>query len=435
MRPLPFLVALAMTAATASGGPSAAPLTLEQALAEAEAANARLPVAALSAEISAEKIREARAERWLNVALESAFLYAPPSGYDPIVTNLGQSSLQVVMRQPVWDGGARKSAVSRAEAQAAAASARYRISKEDVDLEVRTAFSEVFEVEAEIDAHDEGLERLRNYRTSLRSRQAAGQGVTADLLKTDVRVAAEEADLLEARRRLDEARMTLNDLLGRDPLAALVLAPLAPPAPPTEAGLEPWQTAPELAESLAETRAAEADLGIVLSERKPHVLLSADFGFLGSDTTHLIPPDLKESNPDANFGDRLRRDAGYSFTVSLSLPLWDTGGYKARVFQARKAVEQSRGEENAQRRHARLEWERAHAALSRIYEEIRILSKAAPDARDSYLESESRYRGGAATTLEVLDAHSASVETLLRLAAAVRRFHVVRAIEIRWGSR
>lgn len=433
MSSVPLLLALALAAPAAPNAPSTGPLTLEAALAEAQAANARLPVAALSVDIANERTREARAEKWLKVAVAGDLVY--PSGYDPILTNLGESRLQVGMRQPIYDGGALRAAEAKAEAQAAAAGARYRVSREDVDLEVRTSFSEVLEVQAEIAAHDEGLERLRNYRTSLRSRQASGQGVTADLLRTDVRVAAEEADLVDARRRLDDAKMTLNDLLGREPAAPLALAPLPPPAPPPDAEAEPWNRAPELTESFALTKSAAADLTAADAERRPHLLAAADIGFLGSDTTHLIPPDLKASNPDANFLDRVWRDAGFSLSLYLYLPLWDAGGYRARVLQAQQALDQARAGEVAVRRLARLQWERAHAALGSIYEQIRILSAAAPDARDSYLEAESRYRGGAATSLEVLDAYSASIDALLRLADAVRRYRVAQALETRWGGR
>ncbi len=429
---LPLLIAAVLAAAAPASPALPAPLTIEQALAEAQAANARLPVAALSVDIANERTREASAEKWLKVAAVGDFVY--PSGYDPILTNLGESRLQVGMRQPIYDGGALRAAETKAEAQAAAAGARYRISRVDVELEVRTAFSEVLEAEDEITALREGLERLRNYRLSVRSRQAEGQGVTADLLRTDVRVAGAESDLVDAERRLDEARMTLNDLIGREPALPLRLAPLPPPAPPADTGAEPWNRAPELTESLALTKSAAADLTAADAERKPHLLAAADVGFLGSDTTHLVPPDLTATDPNANFLDRAWRDFGFSLSLYLYLPLWDAGGYRARVLQAQQAVDQARAGEVAARRHARLEWERAHAALARIYEQIRILSKAAPDARDSYLEAESRYRGGAATSLEVLDAYSASVEALLRLADAVRRFRVAQALTLRWGG-
>ncbi|MGE5345955.1 MAG: TolC family protein, partial [Acidithiobacillales bacterium] len=266
-------------------------------------------------------------------------------------------------------------------------------------------------------------------------RQAEGQGVTADLLRTDVHVAAAEADLVAANQRLDEARMALNDLLGREPSAPIELVPLPPPAPPADAGAAAWGRAPELAEAAALSKAAAADLTAVASERKPHLLAAADVGFLGSDTTQLVPPDVKAKDPDATFLDRLWRDAGFSVSLYLDLPLWDAGGYRARVYQAQQAVEQARAGEGAVQRRARLEWERAHAALGKIYEQIRILSQAAPDARDSYLATESRYRGGAATSLEVLDAYTASVDSQLRLADAVRRFRIAQALERRWGGR
>ena len=63
-----------------------APLTLDEALSEAHAANARLPLPAYDVAIAREKRSEARADRWLRVAVEGDFIYAPPSGYDPVVT-------------------------------------------------------------------------------------------------------------------------------------------------------------------------------------------------------------------------------------------------------------------------------------------------------------------------------------------------------------
>jgi outer membrane protein TolC len=83
-------------------------VTLEDALREAHAANAKLPVSAFDVTIAQQKREEARAERWLKVALEGDFIYAPPSGYDPVLTNLGEFRSQIVARQPVYDGGARR---------------------------------------------------------------------------------------------------------------------------------------------------------------------------------------------------------------------------------------------------------------------------------------------------------------------------------------
>ncbi|HEY1435556.1 MAG TPA: TolC family protein, partial [Thermoanaerobaculia bacterium] len=177
-------------------------VTLERALVEALAANARLPVPALDMTIASERAKEARAERWLKVAVEGDFIYAPP-GYAEPLTNLGEARLQAVVRQPIYAGGALKAAQARAGAGEDVARARYRLARKDLELEVRSRFSELTQARAEIEIRRTGLEQLETYRSSLRSRQASGQGLAADLLKTDVRFELEQAELLDAEQRAD----------------------------------------------------------------------------------------------------------------------------------------------------------------------------------------------------------------------------------------
>ncbi len=237
--------------------------------------------------------------------MEGDFLYAPPGAYDPIVTNLGEERLQVIARQPIYDGGARRAELAQTDADIAAAGARYRIAERDLAMEVSNRFGEMLAAEREIDVRQEGTERLAGYRTSLESRKAAGQGVSADLLKTDVRIASEEASIADAESRRDEARIELNELMGRPPASPLRLAPLPPPSPPAPAGAapslaaEPWARAPEIEAADAAARSAAAELSILKAERRPHLDLTADAGIWGSDTSHLIPPDLRDANPHA----------------------------------------------------------------------------------------------------------------------------------------
>ena len=411
------------------------PLSLEDALQEARAANARLPVASFARQIAEARIAEARAERWLKIAVDGDFIVAPSSSYDPALTNLGEERLQITARQSILDGGARNAAIARAAAESRSARSRYRAAEKDVDLEVRSRFAEFLAAQTEAAARRLGIERLRSYRTSLESRKRAGQGVAADILKTDVRLSTEEADVLEAERKLGETRIELNDLMGRDPAAPLALLPmdpLEPPPPPRQA--EPWRDAPENEEAGAAVERAAAELDLARSERRPHLFVSADAGLWGSDTTRWVPRALSESQPGATFSDRLARDAGYSFTLSFNWPLWDFGAAKARESQARLELEQSRREQAAELRASRLQWEKARAARENLFRQIAVLSKATPDARDSSLDAESRYRGGAATALEVLEAYSASIDAEVRLAEAESRCRVAEALEIRWGA-
>jgi len=403
---------------------SPAPLSLDDVLREAHAANARLPVRAYELTIARERASEAQAERWLKVALEGDFVYAPASGYDPALTNLGEARLQAVARQPIYEGGALRAGAARAQADVEAAGARYRIAEKDLELEVRSRFAELAAAQAEIRVRRESRERLDAYRSLLRGRQASGQGVAADVRKTEVRIALEDAAVADAAQREEAARLDLNGLMGRDPAAPLeIQAPEAPEAPPDESPAA-WESAPEIAAAGAQARSAEAEAEIAHAERRPHLSLGADLGFWASDTTHL----------DSDFWDRLWRDRGYSFGLVLSVPLWDTGAIKARVAQADLAVRQSRAQLEADRRDARLAYAQASAAARNFYRQIEILSRAVPDAHDSYLEMESRYRGGAATSLEVLDASDAAVEASVRLIEVMARYRVARAVAARWST-
>jgi outer membrane protein TolC len=417
------LAAPALLVAAAARAFAAEPVTLEAALREARAANAHLPLPALDLAMASEREKEARAEQWLKVAIEGDFVYAPP-GYAEPLTNLGNARLQAVVRQPLYAGGALKAAVERAGAGVEAARGRYRLVEKDLELEVRIRFSELVEIDAEIEIRRAGLDELDGYRSSLRSRRASGQGIAADLLKTDVRAALEESTIAEAEQRRDDARLSLNELMGRDPTAALELVPLPVPEPPRESDAGAWRNAPEVRVAEAAALSAEADSAIAIAERRPHLFFSADAGFWTDDTTHL----------GARFWDRFWRDAGYSLALVFVWNVWDPGAAAARTAQASLGVQQSRLQLELERRDARLSWEKARTALAHLYKQIQILSRALPDARDSYLEAQSRYRGGAATSLEVLDAHAAAIETAVRRNDAIARYRVVDAVALRWST-
>lgn len=424
---------LLFLAAVASAQP-AERISLESALTLARQANARLPPAATDVAVARAAEARARADRWLKVALEGDFLVAPRHEYDPILTNLGEERLQLVGRQPIYEGGARHAAIDRAGAELTGSLARYRIEEKDLDLEVRSRFAEILEGDAETQARRDGLERLRRYRTSLESRKASGQGIAADLLKTDVRLASDEASLDEAVIRSSEARIELNDLMGREPTAPLELEPLPLPQTAPAGAEDAWRNAPELLQAEAASLAAAADLAAVRAGRKPHLFVGADVGLWGSDTTRLVPPDLAASQPQAGFSDRVRRDSGYSLSLNLSWALWDPGATRARVTEASLELQRAHQFEDVEKRRARLAWEKARRALENLQREIEALRRAEPDARDSFLEAESRYRGGAASSLEVLEAYAVSVETAVRLDDAVLRSRLAQALAIRWGT-
>ena len=402
-------------------------LTLERALTEARAANLRLPLPAFEIQVLRARQREAVAEKWTKVAVEGGFIYAPfySHGYDPVLTNRGEARIQVAARQPIYAGGSIVAGIERADAAVAAGEARYRIAEKDLELDVRSRYYELDFAVAEQGIRQSAIDRIRAYLNLLEARKASGQAVAGDVFKTQVRVYLEESNRLDAVQHAEDARLALNALLGREPTVALTTGPLPPlEAPAGEDAPASWESAPEVVQARAEARGAQAETVIARSERLPHLSFAADVGLWTADTMHL----------NADFWDRLWFNRGYSLAMVLSWSIWDRGALDSRIRAADLGLQQAQRAVEAERHDAYAKWAQAVAAERRLYEQIVLLTRVVPEARDSYLEAESRYRGGAGSALEVLDSYAAATEAAVKLNDVTARYRVAEAVAARWSA-
>jgi outer membrane protein len=413
-----FALHLCWALAYAAQAAAQEPLTLEDALREARAANAALPVAHFDTLIARAHVRETRGALGPRFALDGDVHGGTPRAYTG-----DDARLQLIGDQTLYAGGGLRAGVRVSEAQARGAGARYRVAEKDVELELRTRFSGVLRIEEELAFRREGIARLRTYLSGIEARSASGQGVAGDLSKTRVRMGAETADLADADRRLDEARLGLNDLLGRAPDSTLTLAPLPLPAAALDSAGESWSVGPDIRSANANVDAAVAGVAVARAAARPHLSVNADAG---------VEPLFPGTDPGT--GLNLGHGWGMEVTLSLSLPIWDGGVTHARVIQAQLGADQARQTAIVVRRQARLEWLRADAALASLHRQVEARRRNVPIAQDSYLQSQSLYRGGAATALDVLDAYGAWIDASQAAADAVLSYRVAEAQLVRWGT-
>jgi len=438
-----------VTAAGRTGAPApsdTATLTLEQALAEARRVNAQLPVARLALQGAIARTRQARGQLYPVLSLDGDVHGGAPTKFAS-----GDALLAVFARAPLYEGGALRAGVARSDAEAQALQAGYRIAVRDVEYAVRAGYGRILRADSTLSFRRRALERLQAYLSVVRARQASGQGVGADVLRTRQRVAAARADLATVQRDLDQGRMELNDLLGRAPDAPLRLAPL--PEPDTAGGGEPgaaagrdqgtegaadlaagpsgttpdgaaqpWQATPDVAQAAAQIRAAQADVKAAGAGRKPHVALEIDAG---------TEPVLGSFDAPLNNG---RGPLGTEAVLSLTLPFWDHGIHRGRMEEAGAALDEARQRETVVRRAAHLAWTRAAADVVNLFVEIQARNDAASVARDTYLQAESLYRGGQGSALDVLDAYDAWISAGQDRLDVIYAWRVARAELQRWGN-
>jgi outer membrane protein TolC len=393
-------------------------LTLEQALAAGQAANARLLLSRIDERTASTRVAEARGALLPDVSVQGRLHDGAPDAYAT-----GDGLLVLAVDQPLYDGGLRRAGVRSARAEAAATGAGYRVDARDVELQIRLEYASILATEHEIRILESGVERLATYVDAIRARSGGGEGVGGDLLRASSRLANERARVSSYRRQLSELRQQFNDLIGRDPGAPLRLAPLPSPEPSPEAVPdEAWLHTPDVDRALAEQEVARWQLDQVRAERRPHLSLHADAGtqpLLGSD-----------SGAGLNDGE----GPGAALTLNLSLPLWNGGAISARSQRAELAVQRAAGEAERVRRQARLEYATARSDLRHRLDEIALRREAVPVARDSYLQAESEYRGGAGSALEVLDAFTSWLDARLAAEETLFGYRAAEARLIRWGT-
>jgi outer membrane protein, multidrug efflux system len=180
--------------------------------------------------------------------------------------------------------------------------------------------------------------------------------------------------------------------------------------------------APDLAAAEAARQGAQLGIAAVRANRRPHIDLAADVG---------AEPVLGSSfAAPFNTG----RGAGVEMLLGVSLPLWDRGVYTNRLAAATLAFEQSTQAALAARRQVRSQWYQARADLLHLYEVMRLRGATVPAAQDAYLQSESLYRGGSGSALEVLDAYATWIQSGLEAARARLAYRIAEARAQRWGG-
>ena len=185
----------------------------------------------------------------------------------------------------------------------------------------------------------------------------------------------------------------------------------------------PWLATPELRRAAASRAIAEAGIAAASAERRPQLSVSANVG--------VIPV-----FSDSNAGTGVFNGSGFGGAVifSISWPFWDAGVLRSRFERANVQAQQARGLEALARRQLRLSWQMADADRTRLYQQVQAWARNVPLARDAYLQTASMYAGGAASALEVLDAHVAWINASESYADAVLRYRQAESTALRWGT-
>lgn len=249
-------------------------------------------------------------------------------------------------------------------------------------------------------------ERLRRAGEGLgvaRARVSSGAAVRSDSLQLVLERTRAEVGLLRQRAALTVARLQLGRRVGADgPVDAAPLDTLAPaelPMPLPAAVQLAVEQGPEYRLARANERAAIASVKTRQSDYFPTLNLS------GSHQRY-----------DSKFFPSAR--AVSSVTLGLSWPIWNGGQREIAIAQAQSARRVAEAIRADLERGARADVTEAYAAYETSRAVVGLAREAQVVALENYRVQESRYRNGAGTILDLLDAQSGLTQTEVELVQA-----------------
>jgi outer membrane protein TolC len=262
-------------------------------------------------------------------------------------------------------------------------------------LETESSYYDVLVNQELARVSEERVNRAREGLGVARARVASGAAVPTDSLQLVLELTRAQVDVLVRRNALRTAQLELGRRVGES--MAVDAVPLdTMPAPDLPVGLpEALRAAldqgPQYRAARADERAAEAALKSQRSDYFPTLGIGA---LHQRYDTEIFPGAANVT----------------SVTFSVSLPIWNNGQRELEVSRARVARDVARTIRDDLERAVRRDVTSAFDTYQTSREAVRLAGVGVAVGRDNYRMQEMRYRAGASTILDLLDAQVSLAE-------------------------
>ncbi len=404
------------------------PLTLREAIDLALKQASNYKAAQINEQIAEQDIRQAKAAFYPRVALAPNVIFTTPS--------LGRTSDGVTtMRPPSFLGanaigefqglitatgeidtsGRLKATLRRSRFLLESARLGSEIARRELVQAVSDAYFNLALSTTKQHGAANNLQAASDFENNIKLQLEAGEVAPVDFVRARLQTAQRRDELAQVQTDETVAADALRFLIGYDftqNIAAEDLLTQMPNAGEVELYTETAiKTRPEFAQFEADRQAAQLDVTIAHSERRPQFNYSVSTGFI-SDS--LAPNNIKNG-------------LGAQVSVGLNFPLFDKGASRSRETQARLRLQQTENTRVlAQRQFVQAFYAARTQAVSAA-SRIRQIAASITDAEKNVSASLARYQAGEASIIEVTDAQNLLITLRGSLYQAIFDYQTARA--------
>ncbi|HEY0429951.1 MAG TPA: TolC family protein [Pyrinomonadaceae bacterium] len=398
-------------------------LTLTEAIDLALKQTSNYRAAQINQQIAQEDVNQARAAFYPRITAQPNFIYTSPSlsktngvrepsflGANAITEYQGLINAS----GEIDTSGRLKATLLRNRALLESARAGSEIARRELAQSVADAYFNLALSETKRSGAESNLEAAEEFENNTKLQLEAGEVAPVDLVRARLQTATRRDELEQAKTEELVNADALRFLIGYDftvPVATTDLLVQMPNADEIESYVETAiNTRPEFAQFEADRRAAEQDLKLAKTERRPQFTYSVSGGFI---TDKLTPV-------------RLRDTLGVQANVGVTIPIFDKGA-KSRETQAQLKIQLAENSRALAERQFVQAFHTARTQAIAARTRIREIGATIIDAEQNLRASTARYQAGEAPITEVTDAQNLLVAQRQLLYQAIFDYQTARS--------
>jgi len=388
-------------------GPPAA-ITLADALQRAQRYNAEY-LSALTDQRSAREDRlQTRNARLPQLGFRSEYLGTQGNGITPngrFVTNDGIHVYRewATVHQDLTANVLGGYDYKKAQAAEAISAARAEIALRGLTVTVTKAFYALVVAQRKYATAQEALDQAGRFLQITEESERAGQAAHADVVRAQIQYQQQQAAYSDANLAMENARLDLSVLVfpTLDENFTAVDDLDSPRPLPTfgETQEMAGKMNPDIRVATESLRQANVDVKSARAAFLPAISLDPVWGMESNCVaTHCVYSALPEAGATPTLG--------YYISATLTVPLWDWGTLRSKLRQADFRQEQAQVSLSQTQRRVLAELYAAYNEATVARDQVDKLRSTADLAAESLRLTTLRYQGGAATSLEVVDAQT-----------------------------
>ncbi|MEW6608240.1 MAG: TolC family protein [bacterium] len=394
-----FLAIVALITGISTVWAEVGPLNLERSVEIALANNHGLLSASKKVASAKEKVWEAKTGFYPIFSLSSSYTRLNEAttvdfqGRSMALSDEGISEAKGIIQQPLFTGGKISSGYKLAKANYEAAKYEYEMVKNELILEVKSAYFGILKALKFQQIAQEAVEQVQAHLKVVGNFYDVGMVAKVDVLKAEVELANVKQNLIRAENGVRLANAAFNQVLAQDqntPVEIIDILEFRPQTINLDNCIKQAQTMrPELKQIKTTIEVLKQRVKIARSDYYPSVALIGNYDYQKGKKT---PIDEWQET--------------WMAAVSVNFTLWDWKARKSRVNQTEANLAAVEEQLLLLKDRILLEVRQGCLGLEEAEKNIGVAQKSIGQAEENLRITKEMYKEGASTTTDVLDAQT-----------------------------